>query len=182
MASLADRSAKILELPQTLRIDFHVGVAHISGKRLAKVASAMRSQSGAKDHVEVKTGSTGSLLSAAYTPATNSMSLKDERVPDTMAGKAAIVHESIHAHIDLAGLKVTAINDEVVAYLGEQIFWNANHRGVPNAKPLARKIYEEATKVIQSRTLFSRPGAKITWKDCDDLRAAIRAHPAYKSL
>jgi hypothetical protein len=41
-------------------------------------------------------------------------------------------------------------------------------------------IYKAAFAIVDARNMLTRLGVILKWTDCDALRAAIKAHPAYR--
>jgi hypothetical protein len=41
-------------------------------------------------------------------------------------------------------------------------------------------IYDAAFAIVDGRKMLTSVGVMLTWADCDALRAAIKAHPAYQ--
>jgi hypothetical protein len=45
---------------------------------------------------------------------------------------------------------------------------------------LEMAIYNAAFAIVDARNMLTRFGVMLAWTDCDALRAAIKAHPAYR--
>jgi len=70
-------------------------------------------------------------------------------------------------------------DEEVVAYLADALYLRANHTSVSGGT-LEMAIYKAAFAIVDARNMLTRLGVMLKWADCDALRAAIKAHPAYR--
>src|SRR5207244_410319 len=106
------------------------------------------------------TGSTGPQLGAAYSSflgrrfaagekkLIGQINLGSASVVQTALGKAAIFHESVHALMDVKGIKPpTMQDDEVVAYLADALYLKANHTNVSGGT-LEMAIYKAAFAMV----------------------------------
>jgi hypothetical protein len=174
--SLNARAAAIFEGPQIARIHFRLGRLEVSPQRLRGVGKAMK-----KDDIHVVPGKTGKLLSAAYSPHSNTLTVSDEKLA-SIASRAAVLHEGVHALVDMYKCKeVTVLNDEAAAYLAEAIYLRASHRWVQaGAEEMA--IYNAADTIAKAHDLYNRRGVRLSLEDVADLRAAIHKHSAYSGI
>jgi len=78
------------------------------------------------------------------------------------------------------GWKVPTMQDEeVVAYLADAMYLRANHTSVTGGA-LEMAIYNATFAIVDARKMLMSLGVILRWTDCDALRAAIKAHPAYR--
>jgi hypothetical protein len=134
--------------------------------------------------IEVTVASTGDLLSAAYSPHSNTMTLAGENVLESGIGRSGILHEGVHAIVDLYRCtSTTALTDEVAAYLAERIYLYAGHIRF-GGDAAAMKIYDAADKIAKARGLYTSKGKSVALAltDYEPLRHAIRANPAYSGI
>lgn len=94
-------------------------------------------------------------------------------------GKAAIFHKSVHALMDVKGLKLSTHNDEVIAYLTDAMYLKKNATSISGGE-LEMAIYKAAFAVIHAHKMLTKQSVTLKWTDCDALRDAIKAHPAYR--
>ena len=95
-------------------------------------------------------------------------------------GRASIFHESVHALKDVKGWKVPSMQDEeVVAYLADALYLRANHTSISGGA-LEMAIYKAAFAIVDARKMLATHAVLLKWSDCDALRTAIKAHPAYQ--
>lgn len=184
--SLQSDVAQVLRVAPVSRIRFKVENIAIDGTQMEFVAKAIE-----KGDISVAPGNTGSQLGAAYSSFVGrtfgpgekkligTITLGSENVVRNALGRAAIFHESVHALKDVKGWKTPTMQDEeVVAYLADAMYLRANHTSVAGGA-LEMAIYKAAFAMVDERNMLTRPGVALRWTDCDALRAAIKAHPAY---
>ena len=174
--ALADKVAAIFESPQAARIHFRLGRLEVSPQRLRGVGKAIKN-----GDIKLEVAKTGKLLSAAYSPHSDTLTVPDDRLASVTA-QAGVLHEGIHALVDIYKCKeVTVLNDEAAAYLAEAIYLRAAHSWV-NGGAAEMAIYQAADQVARAHDLYSKRGVRLALADVADLRAAISKHPAYSSI
>jgi hypothetical protein len=184
--SLEASCAAILRNDPSGRISIRVDVITVDKNQLEQVAKAIE-----KGDIAVEVGSSGSQLGASYSSwKTRRLAPGEKKLigkivvgsanaVNNVIGKAAVYHECVHAMMDVLNLKVTMHNDEVIAYLADAMYLKAMNMSSVGGDPLAKAIYTAAFKLIDSKKLLTMRGTKLSWSDCDALRDAIKAHPAY---
>lgn len=183
--SLESDVAKVLRAHPANRISFKVENIAIDKTQMDLVAKAIE-----KQDISVVTGGTGPQLGASYSsfvgrrfdPGEKKLigriTLASESVVRTALGKASIFHESVHALMDVTGTKVSMHDDEIVAYLADALYLRANHTSVSGGT-LEMAIYKAAFAIVDTRQMLTKHGVVLKWTDCNALRDAIKAHPAY---
>ena len=185
--SLQSDVAQVLRTHPANRISFKVENIAIDRTQMDLVAKAIE-----KQDISVVTGSTGAQLGAAYSSFVGRrfdagekrligrITLASESVVRTALGKASIFHESVHALMDVKGTKGLSMqDDEVVAYLADALYLRASHTSVSGGT-LEMAIYKAAFAIVDARHMLTKHGVVLKWTDCDALRDAIKAHPAYR--
>lgn len=174
MTVTAEQIADFYAGAQLTRIDFKYEHLEISGKQFKALAKAVRD-----GRVTVKFGDTGS-MGAAYTPRKNLMSLKGDNLMNTRAGRAAVVHEGVHAIVDMSKAKgLMVVDDEAVAYIADTIYMaNAGMNSV-NTDAASQRIYDATYALVDKFKLRYKKGRKIHKKHCKALIDAIAQHPHY---
>lgn len=184
--SLESDCADILRKDPAGRIHFRIDAITVSKTQMEQVAKAIDA-----GDIAVEVGSSGGQLGASYSswkgrrldPGEKKLIGKivvgSASVVNNVIGKAAVFHESVHALMDVADLKVTMHNDEVIAYLADAMYLKAMNLASVGGDPKAKAIYTAAFKLVDDRKMLTKPGTQLSWKDCDALRDAIKAHPAY---
>ena len=184
--SLESGVAAVLRNDPVGRINFRIDNISICKAEMEKVAMAIDNNS-----IAIEKGNSGAHLGASYTSwktrrpkagekkMIGKITVSSDNVVQTILGKAAIFHESVHALMDVNNLKVPMHNDEVVAYIADAMYLAAlAHKNFTGTKEVMA-IFNAANALIKSKKLLSKPGAVLKWPDCDALRVAIKAHPAY---
>ena len=184
--SLESSCASILRNSPVDRISLRVDAITVDKGQMEQVAKAID-----KGDIAVEVGNTGAQLGASYSSwktrrldpgqkkLIGKITVGSSGVVNNVMGKAAVFHESVHALMDVAGLKVTMHNDEVIAYLADAMYLKASNMTSVSGGPLEKAIYTAAFNLIDDRKLLTMRGTRLSWSDCDALRNAIKAHPAY---
>ena len=89
--------ANVLRDPKLGRINFQFDKHLVSPAGLAAVAKSIESSGG----IKIDVGSTGPLLSAAYSANGNKITIQNNSVPNQTESQAAILHESVHALVEM---------------------------------------------------------------------------------
>ncbi len=184
--SLESSCASVLRNDPVGRISFKIDVITFDKSQMEHVAKAIDN----KD-VAVEVGNSGSQLGASYSSwktrrldpgqkkLIGKITVGSANVVNHVMGKAAVFHESVHALMDVRDIKVTMHNDEVVAYLADAMYLKASNVTSVSGGAPEKAIYEAAFKLIDDRKMLTNRGVALSWSDCDALRDAIKAHPAY---
>jgi hypothetical protein len=170
-AVVNDKVAALFRSHAVSFIHFSLENLQINPANLRKVGDAIT-----KGTIGVSIGDTGPMLSAAYSQRAKTMALRKESETDYPEGQAAIVHEGVHAWADLANRR-SGLSEEAAAYLTEVVYLQAVHRRIKG-----HPIYDAANELASARGLFERRGVHLTAADCESLRQAIHAEPAYQDL
>ncbi|MGH6943764.1 MAG: hypothetical protein ACREH6_06040 [Geminicoccaceae bacterium] len=174
--AIADEVAKVFFSARIARIDFRLGPLEVSPKRLHAVGKAIGG-----GRIKVAVASTGRLLSAAYSPHSNQMTLPSDQIGSVMI-QASILHEGVHALVDLFRCtNLTVLDDEAAAYLAEAIYLRAAHTWV-SGDGAALAIYKAADALAKAHDLYNTRAVRLSSRDAAALRSAIHAHPAYSGI
>jgi len=183
--SLESSVANVLREHPVALISFKVDTISVDKTQMESVAKAIE-----KQDVLVETGSSGPKLGAAYSSwktrrlapgekkLIGKITLGSPNVVKSPSGRAAIFHESVHALMDVKDVKVSMHNDEVTAYLADAMYLKATKATIAGGA-LEMAIYNAAFAIIDAHDMLTKRGVALTWTDCDSLRDAIKAHPAY---
>lgn len=184
--SLETSCASILRNDPAGRISLQIDAVIVDKNQMEQVAKAID-----KGDIAVEVGNTGSQLGASYSSwktrrldpgqkkLIGKITVGSANVVNQVMGKAAVFHESVHALMDVRGIQVSMHNDEVIAYLADAMYLKASNLTSVGGGPQEKAIYNAAFKLIDDRKLLTMRGTKLSWSDCDALRNAIKAHPAY---
>ena len=174
--SVADKVAAIFTGPEVAKIHFRLGRLEVSPQRLRGVGEAIK-----KGAIEVVVATSGGMLSAAYSPHPDRMTIPDDKLTSNTS-RSGILHEGVHALVDIYNCKeVLVLDDEVAAYIAETIYLKALGAKI-SGDAAAMKIYKAADAVAQAHGLYKKRGVRLKLSDVDELRKAIHAHPAYSGI
>src|SRR5687768_7018301 len=152
--AIEDEVAKTLSDGWVKKINFQLGPLLVNAAKLQDVVKAIRASK-----IKVVVESAGGQLSAAYSPSPISkMTLSGEKIVKPTE-HSAVVHESIHAVVDISGHKgIGGLNDEAAGYLGESIYLSARNIGPAGlvAEPPAKKIYIAAFALVRSKGMVGK--------------------------
>jgi len=189
MASASPRFVKqvaaVLQghLVDRIEFTFDSEKLYVSGLRLWWVGEAI-----ARGQIRVAIGPTGTELDAAYSAHSNTMTLIHEHVADWPPGCAAILHEGVHALVDLFECtSTTEITDEAAAYLAETIYRyfgkiDVRKEAGANGDPTALAIFDAAHRLAAKYGLYKKRGARLTGQQYEPLRKAVHHHEAYSGI
>lgn len=184
--SLESSVASILRNDPVGRISFKVETISVNKAQMESVAKAID-----KQDIAVGIGSTGQQLGASYSSwktrrldpgekkLIGKITVSGANVVTSPVGKAGVFHESVHALIDIKDARVSMHNDEVIAYLADAMYLKATKTSISGG-PLEKAIYDAAFDIIDAHHMLTKHGVTLKWTDCDALRDAIKAHPAYR--
>ena len=183
--SIESDVTSVLRMGPVALISFRIDNIAVNKAQMESVAQAIE-----RKDIAIEVAKTGGLLGAAYSSFTSRRWIPGEKkligritlgsvnVVKTPLGKAAIFHESVHALMDVTGSKPTMQNDEVVAYIADALYLRATKTTI-SADPLEMAIFNAAFGLVDRHNMLAKPGVSLTWQNCDALRDAIKAHPAY---
>jgi hypothetical protein len=177
--------AEIITDTGARRINFQLGGLSVTASGLARVAQALRGRritvyryAGLPDDVtaEYKV-ERNALLVRAYSP----------DLFRSISSRAAIVHECVHALIDLnRATATTHLTGEAAAYLAQGLYrllhgdrfreWARANRSED-----VGRIFYEAIQLIDRFNLQTHSAA-LTWQDYTSLRDAVHRHPRYQDV
>ncbi len=152
-------------------IDFQFEDMRITPQGLREVGRLML-----QGRINIEVGDTGEHLGAAYSPHSNTMHIGATNRPPNDEWRAGIIHESVHALVDLRRVSTSVLNDETAAYLAEAIYIRSGGIAIVPSNPKAARILEEARLVVEAHQMQYRGGARLSVGDCRDLQSAILAY------
>jgi hypothetical protein len=121
---------------------------------------------------------------AGYSPGDNVYDVPNWNYGTTAYQRQAIIHESIHAYLDLIKSKQTALKEEALAYVGGVLFHlhDTTPAGqTPTLPSWARPaIYQEAFRIASG--LYTSGSTKVSAADAISMRNKIMEDPSYESL
>ncbi|MBI4909578.1 MAG: hypothetical protein HY820_38530 [Acidobacteria bacterium] len=160
---LKARILAILRGPHVARIEFWLEGLHISGAGLRQVAAA------------IEQGRIGVAFTCPQQIRAEDAGAYDRRTDDLLIRDGpemdySIVHESVHAMVDLQSAKNTLeLSDEAAAYIAEVVY--RRYRDPQWRAPGGDDIFLAAAAIVNG---FGRSVPRLTWSEYAPLREAIR--------
>lgn len=176
-AVLKQTIIRVLNSPATQKINFFIGVLHITGAGYRKVVSALNDGS-----ITVKIGKPSEGAAAEFHTDEDYFLFPDRSYGFAPADLLNIVHELTHAIIShaQASLAVADTSNEAAAYVAGAL-WNL-HAG----SPIARESFVTAPLIVQANVIADRiknqPGALVSTEELARLRAFIAINPVYYNM
>ncbi len=177
--------AEILTESAASRINFSLGGLHVNGAGLARIAEALR-QKGIRVY---RYRQLPADVTAEYKIHENALLVREysRALFSSISSKAVIVHECVHALIDLSRATATThLTGEAAAYLAQVLYrlnsgdqfreWARVNQGTP-----VGRIFYEALQIID-RFRLGTQGASLAARDYEGLRQAVHAHPRYRDV
>jgi hypothetical protein len=183
---LRDRVLHLLRSPAATKIVFTLDGVTIAGMSLHLVAMAVvTKQLGAKG-IGLRTGHVAADADAGYDPAADVFDFPDYNYGTTEFQRQAIIHEAIHAYLDMIKSGKTALTDEALAYVGGLLF-HIHDKTAAGATPTAPSFattpgvsFTEAFRIAKG--LFTSGSTAVSAADATSMRDTIANRPAYASL
>jgi hypothetical protein len=146
---LRDRVIKIVRSATTSKIDFQLRQWRINANSFEQVANGSLVLD-----VQVDSGNVYAGKQAQYDYKTDTLELPDANYGIDPMGMAGIVHESVHAYIDLLAGRITESANEAAGYLAQMLF--LLHSGSTVPTPLSPG--DVALRI--ARNIRNTPGAR----------------------
>ncbi|HUD56345.1 MAG TPA: hypothetical protein VMR02_14030 [Terracidiphilus sp.] len=101
--------------------------------------------------------------------------------------RALVIHEVVHAIVDIAKMSVTQISTEAAAYLAQVLYWVTSGRPIPqqaaahDGDVAMSAIFGKCKSLIDSYGLDKQFGT-VSLNDLNDLRRLVHAHVQYAGV
>jgi hypothetical protein len=170
---LKDQVVRILNERAVGKIDFHLQSLQICGRGLREVGGRIR-----RGDIEVYHYAKLK-APARYFPKRDAIVVRT--VGDDIASKGMIVHEAIHALLDLKkAVDTTALSDEVAAYIAQVIY--LLHSGETEKDfSDSDRVFKETLKLVQKFNL-TKGKVWLKWPHYQHLRTVVNQDPLYHKL
>jgi hypothetical protein len=172
---LRSRVASILRAPATRKIDFRLGQWQINAVAFERVAVAVTVLD-----IDVVVGGVSPGAEATYNNDNDTLLLPDEQYGTTVRGQAGIVHECVHAFVDM--INVSGQSDsanEAAGYIAYLLYLLYSAYHFPPIAPGVGNLANTAITVAQS--IMNTPGAVVSRHDEIALRTAIAGNAHYRN-
>ena len=178
----AERCVQVLRDPALDAIDFCIGLTNrlqVDGAGLRIVAGHIE-----RGDIRVVPDNNDDIHGGRYFSRENRMHLRtaiDDIGPILLDG--LIVHEAVHALMDVRAKRVLSLRNEAAAYTAQAIFLAKNtylDGAIKREKTeKTRAIMRAAQAVVERHKLLTRKGVRLSRTDVLPLIEAIEVHPAY---
>lgn len=172
---LRSRVSSILRSPTTRKIDFRLGQWQINAVAFERVANAVTVLD-----IDVVVGGVSPGAEASYNFSDDTLLLPDDQYGMTVRGQAGIVHECVHAFVDL--MNVSGQSDsanEAAGYIAYLLYLLYSAYHFPPAAPGVGNLANTAMTIAQS--IMNTPGAVVPPQDETALRTAIAGTAHYRN-
>jgi hypothetical protein len=101
--------------------------------------------------------------------------------------RALVIHEVVHAIVDIAKMSITQISTEAAAYLAQALYWVTSGKTIPqdaaayNGDVAMAAIFGKCKTLIDNYGLDRQFGI-VSLNDLNDLRRLVHAHPQYADV
>jgi hypothetical protein len=191
------RITLILNSKSVQKIDFQLNSVHIDGSQLNVVIGYLATKQWGMGGIEIDIGHVDPKAWAEYDATSNKFLFPTANfgVADKLE-KSAIVHECIHAWLDIrmptghrmkdgivrGALRTTMATDEAAAYVGEFLYYlyETTPKGGKPTLPAGwtdSPVYREGHRIAAS--IMNKSGAKVSDADVDVLKRAIMESKTY---
>jgi hypothetical protein len=160
--------------PVLNRMDFYVGTVHVYDESFGYVRELILD-----DNIQLVQGTESNV--AYYNASDDTLTLQNAASPPNVDARALLVHECVHALVDLKEFKVTALTNEVASYLAQVAYTlrsDPARTAVPDGTPWGdffAEVYALA-KAFNLHTPRGR-GAKLTMRDYKTLQQKMQKLP-----
>jgi hypothetical protein len=169
---LRSRVISTLRLPATKKIDFRLGQWQINAITFERVATAVMVLD-----IEVDVGGVSAGAEASYNSNIDTLLLPSAQYGTDVLRQAGIVHECVHAYVDL--MTVSGQSDsanEAAAYVAGLLYLLYSLKVAPTPVVDFGKL-----AMTIAKSIMNKPGAGVSPKDEMALRTAIASFAHYRN-
>jgi predicted nucleic acid-binding protein len=150
----------ILREPAVGKIDFHLQTVQVNGSGLRDIARIIQKSSEAK-----------------YFPKRDALAVKS--MSNELAFKGLIVHEAVHALLDLKkATRMTVLSNEVAAYIAQVLYLLYSGEEDFSTSP---RVFQETLKLVQQYNL-TKGNVWLRWTHYQHLRTVVQQDPLYRKV
>jgi predicted ribosomally synthesized peptide with SipW-like signal peptide len=188
LAALRERFAQILTGGQCARIAFHYGNVHIRGGGYCVIGMSLGTAPahphGRGEHrrMSVRVARLREHHGAEYRSRTNEIVVPRADYGVPLTERMAIVHEATHAVLDYYRTRLSAVDEEAVAYIACAMYIAMENRDYPAVSEVGRISMEIARGLTGATATLASWTDTVTQEQQDRLTQAIRESPAYAHI
>jgi hypothetical protein len=185
-SDLKDRVLHLLESTAVSKVEFTLDGVNIASASFSQVALAIRDKAAGKSGIGFSTEHLPAGADAGYSPSRDVFKVPSWDYGTTGFQRQAIVHEAIHAYLDIISSTKPALTDEALAYVGGVLFHihdTTAAEGTPTAPWWAgdqEPVFKEAFRIASG--LFTSGSKVVSDADAKSMRDTIMAHPGFAHL
>ncbi|QIG92277.1 hypothetical protein [Bradyrhizobium sp. 6(2017)] len=166
-----------LRSAEAQRINFHLGPWHIDGAAFERIARAIE-----VGDIKIRVEPLPQDVEARYDDFNDYVVVPPAFFAGTVGDRAAIIHECVHAIVDLQNSKGQfESSNEAAAFLASFLFRLNSGEAIPPATGGNANVRLVTTAEGIARNLQKQPGAAVPTRDLSDLRWSIATHPHYRT-
>jgi hypothetical protein len=188
LAALRQRSAQILLSGECSRIMFEFGSTTFRAGGYTVIgmsigtAPAHPHGRGGRRQMGVRVARLRAHVGAEYHAATNEMVFPRASYGSSLVEEAAIVHEATHAICDYHRIRVSALEEEAIAYIADAMYTLMRNSAAASSDPIDTVALGIARDLVAPHRLMMPWTRTVTQTQQNQLIAAIRASPTYPHL
>jgi len=181
------------------QINFKLDQIHFVGSGFVKVLVYLNLRQMGQPGIQIKFGAMSDDVAAYYEPRRNILNFRKASYGETAFQRMTIIHECVHAWLDVrmpkvqtvadaieaAQMTTTQLSDEAAAYIAGGLFY-IYENVPPGRKPAypadwkSDPIYEEAIRIAAK--IMNKPGAVVSDADAKPLKQAIMDDDDYSAI
>lgn len=187
LSGLNSRVLMALTSAPAQKINFYISAWQINALAFVRVYAEIVKHMFVDGGIDIGVGELPEGAGAKYEYKDDAYTFKRDTFGTTVLQQATIIHESVHAWIDLQGYVASAsqADNEAAAYITESLFcFYATNRGSLDLQNASRLTWDVTTvRAVADRIALSikdTPGARVSDQDRRAMGDAVIASPVYQ--
>jgi hypothetical protein len=181
---MRDRVLQLLWSPAASKVEFNFDGVYFHGSFFNLVAMALVLKAMGQKGIGFLPGAVSPGTDAGYSPSRDAFKIADFNYGTTEFQRHALIHEGVHAYLDMIKSSKTALTDEGVAHLGGLLFHihdTTPAGGTPTAPSWAASgTFKEAYRIASG--IVTSGSKVVSAADVKAMHDAIKASPTYTAL
>jgi hypothetical protein len=181
---MRDRFLLLLWSPAAAKVEFTFDGVFFHGCYFHLVATGLVMKGMGQKGIGFLPGAVAPGSDAGYSPSRDAFKIADFNYGTNVFQRQALIHEAIHAYLDIAKSSKPALTDEGVAYIGGLLFHihdTTPAGGTPTAPSWATSgIFKEAYRIASG--IVSSGATVVSAADVKAMHDAIKADSTYTAL
>jgi hypothetical protein len=182
---LKDRVLHLLSSTAVSKVEFTMDGVTINKNSFSQVSLLIKQKAAGGKGIGFRKGHVAADADAGYDSGDNVFDVPGWDYGTQVYQRQAIVHEAIHAYLDVIKLSTAALMEEAIAYVGGLLFHihDKTAAGKTPKVPWWVKgdaLYKEAFRIASD--LFTSGSTAVSAADAKSMRDAVEADPTYSDL